>query len=299
MTRRVLVLLLGALPCGFLFACPLSLDEYGTEWRPCLPDCGTSVADASSDGDAPDRAERADDSDAMQMQEASEASSTDACPDVVPSFVQRAYVSTGFEAGLAVTAAFGGAQQACDLNIVVVSWNDVTHNVAHVTDTSLNPYEPAGAPTMNTTTGQPLTQVIYYAHGIAAADSNAVTVNFGGTGWVPFVDVRLLEYQGLDPKASYDVVASGVGLFDGSPGDASVASTSPSASTSFAHELVVGAGTTTWDFTDAGVGFTLRVYTHAGNVVEDKFLSSSGPQVATAPMALHSQSWIMQLATFH
>ena len=46
------------------------------------------------------------------------------------------------------------------------------------------------------------TQVIYVAASIAAAapGANTVTVNFSAT--VPFMDVRIVEYSGLDPSVA-------------------------------------------------------------------------------------------------
>ena len=83
------------------------------------------------------------------------------------------------------------AQTAGNLNVVVVGWNDTTSTVTSVVDSRGNSYTLAIGPT----TGTGLRQSVYYAKNIVGG-SNTVTVTFSQAAF--FVDVRVLEYSGLD-----------------------------------------------------------------------------------------------------
>ena len=96
------------------------------------------------------------------------------------------------------------AQTAGNLNIVAVGWNDTTSTVSAVSDSRGNTYTQAGT----TTTGTGLRQAIYYAKNIAAG-SNTVTVTFNQAA--AYVDVRILEYSGLDTTSPLDVTAGAAG----------------------------------------------------------------------------------------
>ena len=107
-------------------------------------------------------------------------------------------------ASAAVLLSYGMAQTAGNLNIVAVGWNDTTSTVSSVTDSRGNTYTQAGA----MVTGTGLRQAIYYAKNIAAG-SNTVTVSFNQAA--AFVDVRILEYSGLDTSSPLDVTAGAAG----------------------------------------------------------------------------------------
>jgi hypothetical protein len=113
-----------------------------------------------------------------------------------------------------------------------------------------------------------------------------VTVRFDKT--VAYVDVRILEYSGLDQTSPFDVGRSAAG--------STATANSGSVTTSFARELVVGGGITTGCFTGAGSGFTTRIITSPDcDIAEDRIVSTAGSYSATAPQNV---SWIMQVATF-
>ena len=103
-----------------------------------------------------------------------------------------------------VPVTFGVAQTAGNLNIVVVGWNDITSTVTSVTDSLGNTYTQAGTHDH----GSSARQAIYYAKNILAG-SNTVTVTFNQAA--RFVDVRILEYSGLDTTNPLDVTASAAG----------------------------------------------------------------------------------------
>jgi uncharacterized repeat protein (TIGR01451 family) len=181
-----------------------------------------------------------------------------------------------------VSVTYPAQQTAGNLNIVVVGWNDTTATVMSVTDSKLDAYALAIGPT----TGTGLRQSIYYAKSIAGG-SNTVTVKFSQAA--TFVDVRVLEYSGLNTTNPLDVMA-------GASGHGTSAS-SGSATTTSANELIFGAGMTSGVFSGAGSGFTTRIITSPdGDIAEDKTVTSTGSNSATA--SGDNSNWVMQMATF-
>jgi glucose/arabinose dehydrogenase/PKD repeat protein len=200
-----------------------------------------------------------------------------------PTFVQVA-AATPQTAMSTVSTIYTQAQAAGDLNAILVGWNDSTGNVTSVTDSVGNTYAQAAT----VVRGSGLSQAIYYAKNIAAAaaGANAVTVKFDKA--VNYVDVRILEYGGLDRTNPLDVNKSAAGT-------ASTAS-SGAATTTTARELILGAGMTTGVFSNAGSGFTKRIITTPdADIAEDRAVTATGSYSATAPQA---GSWVMQMVTF-
>ncbi len=183
-------------------------------------------------------------------------------------------------ASVAVT--YPVAQTLGNLNIVAVGWNDTTSTVTGITDTRGNTYTLAIGPT----TGTGLRQSIYYAKNIAAG-TNTVTVTFSQAA--AFVDVRVLEYSGLDTANPFDKAAGAVG--------SGTTASSGAVTTTAANELIFGAGMTISKFTGAGSGFTSRIITSPdADIAEDRAVTATGSYSATAPNS--SSSWVMQVATF-
>ena len=105
---------------------------------------------------------------------------------------------------------------------------------------------------------------------------------------MPYADVRITEYSGLDPANPFDATAS-------ASGSASSAS-SGNVTTNAATELIFGAGITTGGFSGSGTGFTTRIITVPdGDIVNDRVVTSAGSYTATANQ---SGSWVMQVVTF-
>ncbi|HEY4974850.1 MAG TPA: fibronectin type III domain-containing protein, partial [Steroidobacteraceae bacterium] len=168
--------------------------------------------------------------------------------------------------GNTVSVSYGAAQNAGDLNVVVIGWNDSTSSVTSVVDSKSNPYLIAAGPTTIAGKG---TQVIYYAQGIAAAaaGANTVTVTFNAT--VPWPDVRIVEYSGISTSGALDigVGASGTGT---NLSSGAVATTN-------ANDLLVGANYIGGGFAAVGSGYTQRlVTTPDGDLVEDRAVSATG-----------------------
>ena len=181
-----------------------------------------------------------------------------------------------------VTVTYPVAQTAGNLNVLVVGWNDTTSTVSMVGDSLGNNYALAIGPT----TGTGLRQSIYYATGIKAG-SNTVTVRFSQAA--RYVDIRVLEYSGVDPANPVDVTAGAAG--------SGTATSSGAATTRSANDLIFGAGTTAGRFTAAGVGLILRtITTQDGDIAEDDTVGTTGSYSVTAPNT--SGPWAMQLVAF-
>ena len=141
-----------------------------------------------------------------------------------------------------VNVSFGTAQSAGSLNVVAVGWFNTTAHVLSVTDSRGNNYVLAAGPTTQAQAG---TQAIYYAANIVAG-TNTVTVTFDAA--VPYPDVRIAEYSGIDLFNAFDVAISGTGT--------GVTSNSGSVTSTNANDLLVGANYVTTHSTGPGTGFT-------------------------------------------
>jgi hypothetical protein len=183
-----------------------------------------------------------------------------------------------------VSIPYTQAQTTHNTNVLAIGWNDATSNITAVRDSAGNVYQQAVA----TARGAGVSQAIYYAANIkaAAAGANTVTVTFDHA--VPFADVRILEYSGLNTTAPFNAGTSAAG----SGGTAAT----PAVTTASASEILVGAGITTGGFGEAGSGYTTRVITQPDeDIVEDRIVSTTGSYSATAPV---SGNWVMQVAAF-
>jgi hypothetical protein len=186
-------------------------------------------------------------------------------------------------ASASVAVTYPIAQTSGNLNIVAVGWNDTTSTVTGITDSHNNTYVLAIGPT----TGTGLRQSIYYAKNIAAG-GNTVTVTFSKAA--AFVDVRALEYSGLDTANPLDKMAGAVG--------SGTTASSGAVTTTAANELIFGAGMTIARFTGAGSGFVSRIITSPdADIAEDRTVTATGSYSATAPNS--SSNWVMQIATFN
>jgi hypothetical protein len=198
------------------------------------------------------------------------------------SFVQ-VKAATPQTASASVAVTYSAAQTAGNLDVVLVGWNDTTSTVSSVADSRGNTYALAIGPT----SGTGLRQSIYYAKNIAAG-SNTLTVKFNQAA--ACVDIRALEYSGLDTVSPLDVTAGAAG--------SGISGNSGSATTTSAKELIVGAGMTATRFTQAGTGFTLRTITSPdADIAEDRVTTAAGSYNATGPISPGSP-WVMQMATF-
>jgi hypothetical protein len=203
----------------------------------------------------------------------------------VPQFVQ-ANSATPQTNQTAVSVPYVQAQGAGDLNVIAVGFDDATSTITSVTDNAGNVYQLA-APL---TRGSGMSQAIYYAKSInqAAAGSNVVKVQFSGA--VPYPDVRVLEYSGLDAVSPLDTSASAAGT-------GAIAS-SGNLTTTASNEMIFGAGYTLGLFVGGTNGFTSRIITPIdGDIAVDKFVSTTGTYAATANQTGNAV-WVMQGVAF-
>jgi hypothetical protein len=184
-----------------------------------------------------------------------------------------------------ITVPFKGAQTTGNLNVVVVGWQDSSATVASVTDTVGNVYRLAN----NVVISGTASLSIYYASDILPSppNTNVVTVAFNGLAMNG--DVRIAEYAGLDPTNPLDVAVSGQGSNN--------VSNSNSTSTTNANDLLVGANLVYAKSKAAGAGYTNRVISINGGILEDQIVSATGSYSATASLS-GSGSWIMQMVAF-
>src|SRR6267378_5083497 len=198
------------------------------------------------------------------------------------SFVQQSYaVPQTPQSSVSVT--FAAAQLAGDTNIVAIGWSDSTSSVTTVTDAKGNTYTLAIGPTRQASVQS---QSIYVAKNVvaAAANQNTVTVTFSAA--VPYPDVRILAYRGLDSVAPVDALVGSTG--------SGTTSNSGSLTTANANDLLFAANYVTSLTTGAGTGFTNRVITSPnGDIAEDRVVTAAGTYGATASMS--SGNWVMQL----
>ena len=186
------------------------------------------------------------------------------------------------------TATYSAAQNAGDLNLVVVSWNGSTQ-ITSVTDSSGNTYSLLGGSTDALPSGNSpgVVQATYYASNIAASTSNTVTASFNGA--LSGLSVRLAEYGGLDPVNPIDVTTSASGT--GALADSGwVTTTNP-------NDLLVGIELAGSIGTGPATGYTGRLMTFNGNMgtdlIEDQFVTTTGAYHASAAIS-PSSGWLMR-----
>jgi hypothetical protein len=181
-----------------------------------------------------------------------------------------------------VSVTYTGAQIAGDTNIVAIGWSNSTASVTQVTDTRGNTYVPALPATVQNGVQS---HVIYIASNIAAAGAaaNQVKVTFNAT--VPYPDVRILEYSGLDPVSPLDGAA-------GASGSGNTASSGPITITN-GYDLIFAANDVSNNTVTSGNGFVSRVITFPdGNIAEDQVVTVTGTYTGTA--LVNGGSWVMQ-----
>jgi hypothetical protein len=182
-----------------------------------------------------------------------------------------------------VTVSYSSRQTAGNLNVVVVGWNDCVATItpAGVTDSAGNAYTLATFLESGSAT-----QAIYYAKNIVSADSNTVTINF--TSPATEVDLRAVEYSGLDPNNPLDMAASSSGIGT---------NTAVTLTTVNGSDVIVGANTVETKTSGAGGGFTSRLLTSGFDIVEDGAVTNVGSYTVNAGLS-SAGYWVMQAVAF-
>lgn len=184
-----------------------------------------------------------------------------------------------------VPVPFTGAQTAGNLNVVIVGYGG-NATVASISDSRGNTYAQAVGPT---SVIAPAHQYIYYAKNIvaAAAGANTITINFSST--IDWPSIRIAEYSGMDTVSPLDVAGGATGT--------GTEMSSGAVTTTLANDLLVGGNFSGTYTASAGAGFTQRIYTFGGEILEDRIVSSTGSYAATGTLD-SSIWWIMQVAAF-
>jgi glucose/arabinose dehydrogenase/PKD repeat protein len=206
-------------------------------------------------------------------------------PPLPLAFVQAA-AATPQSSQSTVSVTLPNAQTAGNANVVAIGWNSATATISSVADLKGNTYQLAGP----LTRGTGLSQAVYYATGIstATAGANTVTVTFSGA--VPFADLRVAEYSGIDRTNPVDKTASAVG--------SSAAPDSGNVTTTAAKELLFGAGMTADVFTAPATGYTARLITVPdADIAMDRTVAATGTYSAGGNTG-GSAPWVMQLVAF-
>ena len=104
-----------------------------------------------------------------------------------------------------------------------------------------------------------------------------MTVTFNAA--TPYVDIRALEYSGLDPVNPFDVGASASGT--------GTSANSGSVTTTAAQRADLRGWNDAGDFSAAGANFTTRIITSPdGDIAEDRFVTATGSYSATASLGV-------------
>jgi hypothetical protein len=199
----------------------------------------------------------------------------------------QARSSTVFSNLPAVSVSYAASQTAASLDVVVVNWSDATVPISSVTDTGGKVYQLAIGPSTSPSIGS---QSIYYAANVTAAapGANVVTVAFAAA--VAKAEVRIAEYQGIEPANVVDVFAGAQGT--GAQAD------SGTVTTTFRNDLLFGAVWSSWaTATSPEGGLTARLTTPSGTLLEDTTVSTAGPYDVRASIQ-PPNPWIIQLVAF-
>jgi len=215
------------------------------------------------------------------------ASATTGAATVAPLGYVQGIATTPQNPQTSVTLAYGQAQSAGNANVIAIGWSDQTSHVLSVTDTNGNTYNLAVGPAG----GAAGSIAIYVASNIIAANagSNKVTVTFDAA--VPYPDLRIAEYRGIDPQHPLDTGAAASG--------SGYTSASPQIVTSTAGDLLVGANYVATTTNHSGAGYTTRLVTNPdGDILEDETAASAGTYNASAALS-PAGPWVMAVAALH
>ncbi|MEZ0391325.1 MAG: hypothetical protein ACAH59_03855 [Pseudobdellovibrionaceae bacterium] len=184
-----------------------------------------------------------------------------------------------------ISAFFGAAQTAGNLNIISIGWNTATGTVSSVGDTAGNTYSLAIGPIR----GSSSTLYIYYAKNIAASANNTITVNLSASK--NGINFLAHEYKGLDTASPFQVAASGSGSVS------STAMSTANLTTTQACSLLFSAGYTAWSLAANGTNYSSAINL-AGNFSQHRVVTSTGNYNATATQDANNSDWVLEVAAF-
>lgn len=199
-------------------------------------------------------------------------------------FVNRTENSENLNNDRVSTAPLPTNLTAGNLLAVWIWYNSATQSVSNVTDSLLNVYQRAIAPTHGTGSLAGWQQEIWYAINVKGGPNLTVTAVFSGI-FAGQKAISAHEYQGLDQASPLQQTASQTGnIANATCGPVSVAA----GKLLFAAAIFKASGS-------FGPGFIQRSAL-GNNVTEDQVAPAAGSMNATFANA--AQDWIAQLASF-
>ena len=207
------------------------------------------------------------------------------------SFVQAAnFTAQANNSASSYTATFTNAVTAGDLIVLAFWWNYPSGaSILSISDSGGNPYQQA----VTTPANNNQNAWIYYSAQVTGGSNFSVNVNVSTLNAGSF-SMAALEYSGL---TTLDATSSS----SGNMASNSVTSSSGSAPTHYASELVLGVSLSgALNTTMVGSGFTSR-FSSNYFMVEDKTVSATGTYDAEffLPTGCQSCTWQAAMATFH
>jgi hypothetical protein len=256
-------------PCSADKTCP---DNQLCDTSLSPPLCVASIADAH-----PSDVSRVIDASLIDATQALIDAALDAPSATVPiSFVQ---VKSVAPTAKLTTLTLNAAVTAHDAIIVCLNYPSTTGLLVDLSDDLGNTYDVVVGPI---DAGGDLHYVAVALDVIGGTDSVTLTLPLPPNG----ADLFVLEYAGLALANAFDVSAHQSGT--------TTAMTSGNATTTSAHELVLGYAEA--DAATRGTGFANRE-TLNGNMVEDQVVNATGAYSATATTTT-ATTWTMIMATF-
>ena len=206
-------------------------------------------------------------------------------------FVQAAnFTAQTTNSASSYTATFTNSVTAGDLIVLAFWWNYPSGaGILSVTDTGGNTYQQA----VTTPANNNQNAWVYYSAQVTGGSNFSVTVDVSMLNTGAF-SMAALEYSGL---TTLDVTSSGSGNMVSN----STTSSSGSATTNYANDLIVGVSLSgALNTTMVGSGFTSR-FSSDYFMVEDKTVSATGSYDAEffLPTGCQSCTWQAGMATFH
>jgi hypothetical protein len=208
-----------------------------------------------------------------------------------PPTYDQAVAATPASPSATAAAVVGSAIQNGDCIVAMVGWNDATSTISSVVDTAGNTYTAVGA---GITRGTGLSQRIYVALNAkaSAAGANSVTATFSGA--VPFPDLRVGVYTGVQLTGAIDQNAGAAG--------SSTAASSGNVTTTAANEIAVGGVMTGTGVSAVGAGQSLRLLTTGGpgaqgDTISDQPVLNSGTVVASTATIAPTGTWVCNVVT--
>jgi hypothetical protein len=181
---------------------------------------------------------------------------------------------------------FPSPQVAGDLNVCNFGWYDATSTLTSVTSSNGNTYTPIGS--VYQVGGAVASSMwSYYASGINSGNETVTATWNHGSPTAAFPEIKCGEYSGVNAVDKTAITSGTTGT----------AMSSPSITTTNAHDVIVGFNLVAHTTNAAEAGWTQRYLTTSGNILEDIKPGATGTFAASATQQT-SGSWMMQVIAF-